>query len=302
MCRSTCLDGNFALRQQQGQCEAEEQQQRLKSAVENRIKLVQDVNETLKQRVHKLNEATAVLSPDVDHGDSADIALFEEYLQDMDVIYAQTDDAFRASGVEETPLMPYRVGPDQKWIGGLQYFEFLDVLPIPFSFEQTCSVMWESILRSHGKEGRKHYSSVTNPDNTMAVNFRVACPRKSGEPANFMVHFVTRRYIEPSRMIIVWKALTEGEKEFSGMHSDETGWSVVHSYNSDEAAMVPTVMKTFLHCMPTRVLGESCEKEDLKNFAKLVMEAGEEDGLETARLMESLVINDSLNKDLSVTK
>ncbi|KAL3670929.1 hypothetical protein V7S43_004114 [Phytophthora oleae] len=98
-------------------------------------------------------------------------------------------------------------------------------------------------------------------------------------------------------MVIVWKALTEGEGKFVGFHSDETGWSVVRSNDSDDAVVIPTVMQTFVRYMPTHVRGESRkDKEELENFATLVMKSGEEDELETARLMESLMIDGAPDK------
>lgn len=274
-----------ALRQEQGLREAEEQKQRLLSAVANRDKLIRDVEIT----VEKLDESRDLPIPD---DIPADIALFEEYLQDMSDMYSQTDAVFYPFELEESPLVPYREGPNWRSIGGLQYVEFLDILPIPFTFEQTCTVMWKSILQTHGKEGRMHYTGVSDPDNTLAVSFRLVCQKESSAPVIFHVHFVTRRYVEAKRMVIVWKALTEGQGRFVGFHSDETGWSVVRSNDSDDAAMMPTVMQTFVRYMPTHVRGKSCKEKDLENFATLVMESGEEDGVEAARLMESLMIDD----------
>ncbi|KAL3670928.1 hypothetical protein V7S43_004113 [Phytophthora oleae] len=132
-----------ALRQEQGRREAEQQQQRLVSAVANRNKLIHDIEEAVNE---KLDEGRDLPTP----GDiPADIALFEEYLQDMDDMYSQTDAVFDPFELEESPLVPYREGPNRRSIGGLQYSEFLDILPIPFNFEQTCTAMWKSILQSH---------------------------------------------------------------------------------------------------------------------------------------------------------
>ncbi|GMF24373.1 unnamed protein product [Phytophthora lilii] len=298
----------IATRQMEGRLVAEEQQRRLKSAVASRAKAIAEVKEAMRQELcgaSCLNicaDAGVVTKQEILQLDADDVALFEDYLQDMDIVYAQTNQAFRDSGVEECPPTSYRVEPGRKWEGDTEYFESLDVLLIPFSYHQASSAMWQAMLRVHQQNDRQHYRGVADPDNTIAVKLPISCSREAGGSVNLLVHLVTRRYVEADRMVIVWRAMTEGEDEFSGMHSDETGWCVVRPNQAESAGYekMQTIMQTFSRFVPVTVAARRADKAQADQFAKLVVTSGEEDGLEISRMMESLLLNDDAHTGTTV--
>lgn len=215
--------------------------------------------------------------------------LLEEFLHDLGEIYAKADEVFRACGVEDMSHTSYRLGPERKRDGDTEYVNNLDVLFVPFSFEQTCSTMWQSMVRVYRQKDRYQYTHVADPENTIAVKIRLRTGQESGEPVDMMVHFVMRRYIEAGRMVVVWRALSQGEGEFFGMYSDETGWCVVRPTDEelDENSLMRTVMQTFVRFIPMNVGNRSAGHLDRFHFTKLVVTSVEEGADEVARLMDS---------------
>ncbi|GMF18341.1 unnamed protein product [Phytophthora lilii] len=224
------------------------------------------------------------------HVDANDAALFEEFLGDLDVVHAATDQVFRDCGLHETPLVPFRMEPAWNREGDVQYIEKLDVLLLPFSFEDTCEVMWESMRHVYRQQDRRHYNGAVDGENTVAVKLRLRPPTETGELAEMTVLFVIRRYVEPGRMVIVWRALSEGEGKFFGMHCDETGWSVVCPSGNAGDEMMPTVMQTLVRFRPLNVRVTSADHVDGYHFTKLVVTSAEEDASEIARMMDALLL------------
>lgn len=292
----------IAARQMEGRSVAEEQRKRLKSAVASRQKVIREVGEMMRQQLRSPHlcgaDVTTAMDASFERLDADDIALFEDYLQDIDTVYAQTDEAFRDSGLEENPRTSYKVGPVRRRDGDVEFLESLDVLLVPHDFEQTCSAMWRAMVHVHRRQDRHQYRGVTDPDNTIAVKLRIPCPRDSGEPVDMLVHLVTRRYVEAGRVVIVWRAMTEGDDEFSGMHSDEFGWCVIRP--NDTNAALPTVMATFARFVPMTVATHFEDKAQVDQFATFVVTSGEEDGAEISRMMEALLLDDSVRNEITL--
>lgn len=290
---------DIASRQMDGRLVAEEQERRLKNAVASRTKVIQEVNGLMRHQLCSANgpnlDKVTKTSTDVEL-EPDDVALFEEYLQDMDMVYKQTDEAFGASGVEENPTTSYKVDPIWKQDGDLEYFENLDVSLIPSSFEKTSRAMWQALLHVHSQKDRRHYGSVTDPDDTIAVKCLIPSPTDTNERVDMLIHLVLKRFIEAHRMVIVWRALTEGDAEFSGMHSDEYGWCVVRPINAVGHGVATTVVQTFTRFIPMTIATKFSNKAHADQFAKLVVTSGEEDGSEITRMMASLLIEDKIGK------
>jgi hypothetical protein len=164
-----------AMGQREGRVVAEEQRRRLQAAVDSRNSVLSEIGEMMRQRYGVETpmicagpepETAVPLSPD-------DKALFEDYLHDLDVVYARTDEMFEASGVEPRPVFSYRTGPARKFEGDWEFQDSLDVLLIPFTFERTCSAMWQSMVQVHRQKDRSHYAGVVAPENTIAVKFHL---------------------------------------------------------------------------------------------------------------------------------
>ncbi|KAG2792965.1 hypothetical protein PC119_g25794, partial [Phytophthora cactorum] len=274
----------IAIRQKEGRLVAEQQQRRLQTAVENRAKMIEELGQMMRDSgsnntANIEEDKRSHLRPNAD-----DTVLFDEFLHDLEVIYPRADEVFRACGAEEMPTMSYSLGPEHKRDGDVEYIDHLDVLLIPFSFEQTCDTMWQSMTRLYRQRDWYHYE-VADPENTLAVKSHVQVSRESGGSVHMFVHFVMRRYLEEERMVVVWRALSDGEGEFTGIHSDETGWSIVRPNDADEP-LLRVVMQTFVRFIPMDITKTSNHAIGGYQFTKFVVTSVEEDGAEIARMMD----------------
>lgn len=283
----------IAIRQKEGRLVAEQQQRRLQNAVENRAKVIEEITQMIRENLNG-SKNTPHIEQDKRSPlklDTEDSILFDEFLNDLELMYPRTDEVFRACGAEEKPTMSYRLGPQRRRDRDVEYIDTLDVLLIPISFEQTCDTMWQSMIRLYRQREWHHYD-VKDPANTLAVKSHVQVSRDSGQSVHMIVHFVMRRYVEKERMVVVWRALSEGEGEFTGIHSDETGWCIVRPNNSEEP-LLRVVMQTFVRFIPMDVTNTSNDAIGGYQFTKFVVTSVEEDGAEIARMMDSLLLEDN---------
>ncbi|EGZ09011.1 hypothetical protein PHYSODRAFT_305814 [Phytophthora sojae] len=276
----------IATRQMEGRLVAEEQQHKLKHAVETRAKVLEEIGAMVRTKLDHAERDEMTIIPQNNELDADDCVLYEEFLQDLDVIYAETDAVFRACGVEEMPQTSYRLGPDWKKDGDLEYIDKLD-------HEETCSTMWQSMLHVNRQKDRHHYNNVADSENTVAAKLRMRPMHESGERVDMLVHLAMRRYIEAGRIVMVWRALSHGEGEFDGMHSDETGWCLVRPNDEelDENSLMRTVIQTFVRFIPMSV-ANTAGRVDGFQFTKFVVTSVEKDADEVARLMDSLLLDD----------
>lgn len=153
--------------------------------------------------------------------------------------------------------------------------------------------MWQSMLHVNRQKDRHHYNNVADSENTVAAKLRMRPMHESGERVDMLVHLAMRRYIEAGRIVMVWRALSHGEGEFDGMHSDETGWCLVRPNDEelDENSLMRTVIQTFVRFIPMSV-ANTAGRVDGFQFTKFVVTSVEKDADEVARLMDSLLLDD----------
>ncbi|OWY97191.1 hypothetical protein PHMEG_00032342 [Phytophthora megakarya] len=167
----------IATRQLQSRIVAEAEQRRLRAIVATRSKLLQEIGE----KVHKyLTGPDAPLhSGSSMRIESADVVLFESFLQEVDNVYSQVANILNAWGINDAPL--YSFHPDAKRLrkGNVEYFESLALQMNPFDYQKTGAALWKSMQLLHQQKS-SHYQGALNPENTIAVKFRV--PGKNDAP------------------------------------------------------------------------------------------------------------------------
>eukprot|EP00644_Phytophthora_capsici_P006571 jgi/Phyca11/118395/e_gw1.36.376.1 len=87
------------------------------------------------------------------------------------------------------------------------------------------------------EEGRELYEGVEDPENTIALKFRLSTRLPTGSITSAVQRVVGRQYKEKDRAVGVWRSFTEGEGGFQGMHSDETGWCVIKRTTDGKALL-----------------------------------------------------------------
>ncbi|KAG1692541.1 hypothetical protein DVH05_025293 [Phytophthora capsici] len=152
-------------------------------------------------------------------------SLYTTYLQEVDKCYAQVDQIFQEIEMESFPVgspdSSYRYKPN----GDVKYFQHRNRLLLPFGFENSSRVLWELVPLPHRQIDRKVYHGVSDPANTVALQFRLQRILPCGKIMSILKHLVCRRFISNDCVVIVWKIFSEGEDDFSGFDVDETSWA-----------------------------------------------------------------------------
>ncbi|RLN91541.1 hypothetical protein BBJ28_00021147 [Nothophytophthora sp. Chile5] len=293
----------IAMRQLEGRRTAEQQQRRLKLAVTSRGNLIKDVESMLRKRLREVEANGGGSSPCSSkrpRAEPSDTRLFEAYLEELDPIFAQTDEVFRTCETEPTSGAFLSSKPPKKRDGDTEYFENLGVLVVPFGFQRTCGALWELTHQPYRQHDREQYSGVHDPENTLAVRFRVKCRLQTGGDVSILTHFVSRRYIEAERTVFIWRELWEGEGDLEGMHSDETGWCILEPLESAVAAPhtstegPTTLIQTCVRLVPMHFSTSATSDPDVEQFTEVLVTSGKEDNMQVEQMMERLQLGDAL--------
>ncbi|ETK72769.1 hypothetical protein L917_19935, partial [Phytophthora nicotianae] len=280
-----------AIRQLQSRLKAEAERRRLREIVATRTKLLRELGEKVQQHLQgahqedRTGEGTPLTAEDK--------TLFEKYLQDMDVAYSQVGSILTAWGVLNTSLASFHPDPKRLNDGNAEYYESLGVQLTPFNSQQTGTALWQSMRLRHQQKCRLQYRGVSDPENMLAVKFRV---EDSDKPASLVIRIVLRKWVEDEQAVILWRAHTQGEGELSHFHADETGWSVVRptDVKTHKELGMPTAILTFIRFIPHgEAAGAREDTANIEQFLQLAETSGNEDGSEIVRMMESLLLDDA---------
>ncbi|KAF4322261.1 hypothetical protein BBO99_00002300 [Phytophthora kernoviae] len=168
---------------------AEAQRHRLSEAVDARAALVHEFQEFMQQRIAGLSD---VRSEDIMSEDStgyqyerirlepSDDEIFRASAQELDIIYAQTDEVFRSCGLNSTDT-GWR-GCKKKWRENAEKgcFVYENTFVMPFDFQRFYASVWHVVRMPHRQEGRQTYEAVGDRDNTVAMKFRITTRLQSG--------------------------------------------------------------------------------------------------------------------------
>ncbi|ETL34840.1 hypothetical protein L916_12980, partial [Phytophthora nicotianae] len=294
----------IAIRQYESRMEAEALQKRLQAAVNSRAVMIQDLESVLRKRVRDIEKNTTVEIPEILEKKarlgSKDATLYNTYFQNLDALYERLDEVFKEVGVTPTPGGILSGEPTRKMNGETEYFETIGVGRVPFIFQRTCDAVWELLSVPHRQEGRLVYDGLPDPDNSLAIQFCSPLQRENGEVLKLRTHQVARRYIEKNRLVVVWRGLCEADSEFLGMNSDETGWCIVHSPESDPdffADPATTLVQACTRMVPMHFQDGEDKEGKVNQFVELLVKTGAEDNREIELMMERLLLDDALATD-----
>ncbi|KAF1779929.1 hypothetical protein GQ600_6926 [Phytophthora cactorum] len=157
------------------------------------------------------------------------------------------------------------------------YAELQDVNIIPFHFEKASAAMWCAVKRQY------------------TVKYRSPCKRR-GVDTSLDAIMVMRRYVEKDRLAIVWRSVSRGEDEFSGMYTDETGWSVLKRIPPDSGLNLSgCVMHNCVHIVPKRVdYSAPMPQDEIGLLTNLVIDSYEDDVIALSTLVEDLLLQEAV--------
>ncbi|KAG2809359.1 hypothetical protein PC129_g16643 [Phytophthora cactorum] len=246
----------IAQRQARGRDDAEAESRRLKSVLQGQIQLAQ-----------KLEQLDGVFH--------------------QNGMEASVDDSLRKAYVRTR-----KGSEDQDEL----YAELQDVNIIPFHFEKASAAMWCAVKRQYSKNRYHSYQgAMERLDDTIAVKYRSPCKRR-GVDTSLDAIMVMRRYVEKDRLAIVWRSVSRGEDEFSGMYTDETGWSVLKRIPPDSGLNLSgCVMHNCVHIVPKRVdYSAPMPQDEIGLLTNLVIDSYEDDVIALSTLVEDLLLQEAV--------
>ncbi|GMF34250.1 unnamed protein product [Phytophthora fragariaefolia] len=252
--------------------------------------LINDLCGLLKKRVHDGAIANGGEGEAPRHKrmrlEPTDSALLEAFVQELNTIYLQADEVIGACGLDASEIPVVTKSND----GRGEYFQHADRQVLPFKFKQVCRSVWDLAQLKHRQEGRQIYEGMGDPDDTIAMKFRITSQRM-GETVSLLQRVVVRRFQEAERVVVVWKVFTEGEGLFRGMHSDETGWSIARP--SSRTTSTGTILDTCFRHVPMH-FSSAVDAPVVDEFSSMVVSTGEEENRTVMQALEKMLLDDTL--------
>ncbi|KAG1691827.1 hypothetical protein DVH05_026202 [Phytophthora capsici] len=279
----------LANRHLQARLASEEQQARLREAVERRTSLIRDLGSLIRKRIsEEHHDGDGSSSPSKrPRVQTPDMALYETFIKELDDVYARTDDIFKETEMEGNPEDTALRTVRKK----TNYHELVGKSTTPFPFDRVRSFVGQIKCM----ENRANSEKIEIPgvsEDTNVIKFRIEA-RVGMAVGSLVQHAITRRYNEPDRVVIIWRKFTEGEGVYAGMHSDETGWNIIRSDPSCVGSS-GTVMESVIRYVPMSFSTVASADGKLKEFADTIIAAGEEDCQACVQKLEALLLDDAL--------
>ncbi|RLN67029.1 hypothetical protein BBJ28_00019009 [Nothophytophthora sp. Chile5] len=273
---------------------AKTRQRQLRAAISTRTAIIEELSGLMRSRLHDVvpmdEEADEELCRRKQvRFNVSDTMIFEGYLQELDAVYAQTDAVFQDCAMDSATRHIGSFQATRKTNGVTEYFQLYDTHLLSFDYLQTCRSAWISAFRFRCDEDRKLYEEVEDPANTMAMKLRVAGDQTVPP---LLQRIVARRYQETDRTVFVWRALTEGEGIFAGLHADETGWCVIRPCTA--FSETGTILETCIRQVPMHLEGAARLEAVSTQFTDVVLSSGTEDAVETVSKLERVLLDEAL--------
>ncbi|KAG2528536.1 hypothetical protein JM16_002731 [Phytophthora kernoviae] len=292
----------IAERQAQGRDKSERENKRLKLVLEGQIALAKKLEKLLQKRpdVMVMSDSSGVSQKRLCLGQVEDpSSMYDLFLSELDVLYAQIDSVFQQTGLEASvddsfrhAYVKTRRGPEDE---EELYAELQDVTIIPFELERASSAMWHAVRRRYNKNSYHSFQGVMErPDDTIAVKYRSQCQR-SGQDIELDAIMVMCRFVERDRLAFVWRSVSCGDGAFSGMYTDETGWSVLKRVPPDSGLdLTGCVMHNCVHVVPKRVdVASDLQQNEIGLLTNVVIDSYEDDVIALSAMMEDLLLQDT---------
>ncbi|KAG6603068.1 uncharacterized protein IUM83_17603 [Phytophthora cinnamomi] len=275
-----------AARQLEKRQVAEQQQHWLRRTVADRLLLIHKMNLVVQQCLAADMEATRRLAHSNDLASCKDptAPLFKILLSDISSLYLQTSEVF--DGLHMKSSIPVAYDMTRKWNGGVEYFDSADKMVVPFDFDRT-SRAWSLVLMT-GPEQTFQDATVSD-----TITFRLNDIPESG---NWVMHCAARRFRGEGRVVFVWRAVTEGQGKFEGLHTDESGWLVVRPLPEElqcaheaKAARSSTLLESYCRLIPVGFNSDTT-KQLKDQFVATIARSGHESSIEMEKVAQKMLL------------
>ncbi|KAG6603133.1 NPP1 protein [Phytophthora cinnamomi] len=238
---------------------------------------------SLRRMYSKANASRAdrfPLEPCIPTFHSMTSVLYTTYLQQLEGCYARVDMVMDACGVVSLPETTLSTIHRRNSDGDVAYFQHVNKAMLPCSFQQTCDVLWRAVQE---QEEPAFGGIEVAPDSDVFIKSRVLRAAGIGTLAQ---RYVSRRYFEETRMVLVWKMSSEGDAGFRGLHAEETGWLCV------EPSPGGVVLSACVQQVPMRFCDPKCLQPAIAPFYNLLNESLEADKMGMTTSMGRMLLDD----------
>ncbi|KAE8987607.1 hypothetical protein PR003_g22963 [Phytophthora rubi] len=289
----------IAQRQAAGRHAAEEENRRLKTVLEGQIQLAQRLEQVLHKRPNMsvFGDGEGMQNKRLCIGSEDPSTTYELFLSELDGLYARMDGVFHDNGLDTSVDDSLRKAYIKTRMGseGQEelYAELHDVNILPFDFERVSSAMWYAVKRQYSKNSYHSHQGATGRGDTIAVKYRRKCQRR-GVEAWLDAIMAMRCYTESDRLAIVWRSISRGEDELSGMYTDETGWSVLkHVPPNSGINLTGSVMQNCVYVVPKRVdYTAPMHEGEVGLLTNFVINSYEDDVVALSAMVEDILLQD----------
>ncbi|KAG6603131.1 NPP1 protein [Phytophthora cinnamomi] len=185
-----------------------------------------------------------------------------EYIKQLEGCYARVDTVMDACGVVSLPETSLTTIHRRNADSVVAYFQQVNKSMLPFSFQQTCDVMWRAVQE---QEEPAFGGIEVAPDSDVFIKSRVL--RVEG---------------------IVWKMSSEGDAGFRGLHAEETGWLCV------EPSPGGVVLSVCVQQVPMQFCDPKYPQPAITPFYNLLSKSLEADKVDVTTNMERMLLDDVL--------
>lgn len=216
--------------------------------------------------------------------------LLAAYLQQLDNAYSVTNQAFHSSGLNLDSNEPSLLVVRSRMCGSVEYFESCQSTVVPVDFQHVRQDAFRIFASLYPNRSR-----LNIPDDTLIGKFDVP-----GKKYDLGINFAIKWFDEVRRVVLVWRSLTIGDGEFSGMNADETGWLILqprHQVSSLPGAMAAsTILHSCVQIVPAFSVAPSAARA--KQFTEAIMRCGDEDILTISQVLEEILMRDVTPDDM----
>jgi hypothetical protein len=234
-----------AKRQRGRRAQAEAEQARLVAGIEVQTAYLASLRHLLPSALEDFikMEAGAAFGSTLASSKLVTYARYRAHLQEVHACYEQVDGVFRSYGL--TNLTDGIVASVHRRGKGndVEYFQHVHNWTQPFKFEQTHETMWKLSSLAHRQQDREDVDSLGDPNDTVVISFRLVHALATGSTVSVAQRYVFRRFLEENHTVFVWKTHSEGEGDFRGVHSDETGWICLQPSTEEDTTMISVCVR-----------------------------------------------------------
>ncbi|KAL4107038.1 hypothetical protein PRIC1_005073 [Phytophthora ramorum] len=292
-------------RQLECRLRSERENAHLKMLLEGQIQVARSLEKLLNQRttLHPAESSGSKRTTRVHvsrtGNEATDAAVFEELADGVEASYHEVERVFEASGLELTNVSS-RKAQMRDGADGM-FLEIFDSKILPFGMHATGEAWWRRW--NHFNPTRGSCYRLESTDDTIVEHFGLEMSdSKSKTSAKFYVQQILRRYVEESRVVVIWQSHIEplefSHKKLAGIRFREKGYVIIKSHDVGGACEgdASTLVQT-CHSIKPDLSNQRLSRDARTGaLAEFVLSATVANIAASAEMIEGLLVDQALQQ------